>query len=59
LYKYVLALELPESFRELQVFEEQLLVSGEPVYSRKEAQVTLASRNRGSQFLVISKSYWL
>jgi ATPase subunit of ABC transporter with duplicated ATPase domains len=52
LYKYVLALELPEGFRELRVFEEQLLVSGEPVYSRKEAQVTLTSRNREAQFLV-------
>ncbi len=52
LYKYILALELPENFRELRVFEEQLLVAGEPVYSRKEAQVTLPSRNRGAQFLV-------
>lgn len=54
LYKYVLALELPEKFRELRVFEEQLLVSGEPIYSRKEAQVTLhtSSQNREAQFLV-------
>ncbi len=52
LYKYVLALELPEGFKELRVFEEQLLVSGEAVYSRKEAQVTLTSRNREAQFLV-------
>jgi Predicted ATPase len=41
LYKYVLALDLPEKFRELRVFEEQLLVAGDPIYSRKEAQVTL------------------
>lgn len=41
LYKYVLALELPEKFRELRVSEEQFLVSGEPIYSRKEAQVIL------------------
>lgn len=52
LYKYVLALELPESFRELRVLEEKLLVAGDPVYSRKEAQVTLASRSREVQFLV-------
>jgi hypothetical protein len=52
LYRYVLALELPEGFRELRVFEEQLLVSGEPVYARKEAQVTLTSRNQDAQFLV-------
>jgi len=54
LYKYVLALDLPENFRELRVFEEQLLVSGEPIYSRKEAQVTLysSSQNREAQFLL-------
>ena len=54
LYKYVLALELPEKFKELRVFEEQLLVAGNPIFSRKEAQVTLcgSSRNRESQFLV-------
>ncbi|RUS94259.1 hypothetical protein DSM107003_37920 [Trichormus variabilis SAG 1403-4b] len=54
LYKYVLALELPEKFKEFRVFEEQLLVSGDPIYSRKEAQVTLytSSQNREAQFLV-------
>jgi ABC-type Mn2+/Zn2+ transport system ATPase subunit len=52
LYKYVLALELPENFRELRVLEEQLLVAGEPIYSRKEAQVTLhtSSRSREAEF---------
>jgi len=54
LYKYILALELPENFRELRVFEEQLLISGNPIYSRKEAQVTLytSPRNLEAQFLV-------
>lgn len=52
LYKYVLAFELPESFKELRVFEEQLLIEGTPVYSRREAQVTLISRSREAQFLV-------
>ncbi|WP_293153240.1 MULTISPECIES: AAA family ATPase [unclassified Microcoleus] len=56
LYKYILALELPENFRELRVFEEQLLISGNPIYSRKEAQVTLytshSQRNLEAQFLV-------
>jgi predicted ATPase len=52
LYKYVLALELPEGFRELRVFEENLLVAGESIYSRRESQVTLASRNREAQFSV-------
>ena len=54
LYKYALALELPEKFKELRVFEEQLLVAGDPIYSRKEAQVSLynSSQNREAQFLV-------
>jgi AAA15 family ATPase/GTPase len=52
LYKYVLALELPETFKELRIFEEQLSVSGEPVYSRQEAKVTLDSRSRSAEFRV-------
>jgi recombinational DNA repair ATPase RecF len=54
LYKYVLALELPENFRELRVFEEKLMVSGSPIYSRKAAQVTLHTslQNHEAQFLV-------
>ncbi|MDB9306856.1 AAA family ATPase [Nodularia spumigena CS-591/12] len=54
LYKYVLALELPEKFKELRVFEEQLLVDNNILYSRKEAQVNLYStfQNREAQFLV-------
>ncbi|WP_373526457.1 AAA family ATPase [Nostoc sp.] len=54
LYKYVLALELPEKFKELRVFEEQLIIAGDPIYSRKEAQVTVYnnSQNREAQFLV-------
>ncbi|WGV25646.1 AAA family ATPase [Halotia branconii] len=54
LYKYVLALELPEKFKELRVFEEQLLIAGDPIYSRREAQVTLHNnlQNREAEFLV-------
>jgi len=54
LYKYVLALELPEKFKELRVLEENLLIDGEPIYSRKQAQVTLHNtlQNREAQFLV-------
>jgi len=48
LYKYVLALELPENFKELRVFEEQLTVSGNPIYSRKEAQVTLCRNSQNN-----------
>ncbi|MEA5513246.1 AAA family ATPase [Nodularia sp. UHCC 0506] len=54
LYKYILALELPEKFKELRVFEEELLVDNNILYSRKEAQVNLYStfQNREAQFLV-------
>ncbi len=54
LYKYALAFDLPENFKELRVFEEQLLVAGEPIYSRKEAQVTLrkSAQNNYAQFLI-------
>ncbi|GAB4299309.1 MAG: hypothetical protein Fur0025_38120 [Oscillatoriaceae cyanobacterium] len=54
LYKYILALELPENFKELRIWEEQLLVGGEPIYSREQAQVTLhtTSRSREAQFMV-------
>jgi predicted ATPase len=49
-------LELPENFRELRVFEEQLLISGNPIYSRKEAQVTLypsqSQQNAEAKFLL-------
>jgi ABC-type cobalamin/Fe3+-siderophores transport system ATPase subunit len=50
LYKYVLALELsPENFKEIRVFEEQLLVQGNPIYLREAAQVTLYGNNRQFQ----------
>jgi ABC-type cobalamin/Fe3+-siderophores transport system ATPase subunit len=54
LFKYVLALELPVGFRELRVSEEQLIVAGNAIYSRKQGQVTLHSspQNREAQFLV-------
>jgi hypothetical protein len=47
---------LPENFKEHRVLEERLLVSGEIIYSRKEAEVTLyrnhGSNGREAQFLV-------
>lgn len=54
LYKYVLALDFPDRFRELRVAEEQLMVDGDFIYSRKEAQVTLhtSSQNGEAKFLV-------
>jgi predicted ATPase len=54
LYKYILALELPAGFKELRIYEEQLIVSGEPLYTRQQAQVTLHSgaRPQEAKFLV-------
>ena len=48
LYKYALALELPENFRELRIFEEHLSIAGSPIYERKEAQVTLYNRSQSA-----------
>jgi predicted ATPase len=54
LYKYSLAFELPEHFKEMRVSEEELLVNGTAIYSRKEAKITLLrnSQNREAEFLV-------
>ncbi len=41
LYKYILALELPEGLKELKIAEEQLLIDGKPIYSRKGGEVSL------------------
>lgn len=40
-YQYILALEFPPNFQELRVLEEQIIVSGKSLYSRKGANVTL------------------
>ena len=42
IYRYVVAFEFPEGFKELRVFEEKLSVDGKPVYTREIAQVHLA-----------------
>ena len=39
IYEYVIAFDLPEGFKELRVLEEKLTVGGQPVYTRKEAEV--------------------
>lgn len=41
LYRYVLALELPEKFKELRVLEERLESDGQVIYAREQAQVSL------------------
>ncbi|MFE8645631.1 AAA family ATPase [Sphingomonas sp. NCPPB 2930] len=40
-FRYALALELPERFKELRVMEERLERDGEPIYLREQAQVSL------------------
>lgn len=53
-YHYILALELPENFKELRVSEEQLLVSGKLIFSRKGSQVTVpkSAQDREAQFFI-------
>lgn len=48
-YAYVLAFDLPDKFKKLRVIEERLSVADAVVYSRKEAQVTLAREGKKSQ----------
>ena len=45
-FRYVLVLELPAGFREIRVSREELLVDGEPAYTREEANVRLAGDPR-------------
>ena len=40
-FKYSIAFELPENFRELRILDEQLSVDGETIYSRDKALVSL------------------
>jgi predicted ATPase len=42
IYKYTLAFEFPQGFRELRVLEENLMVDGKFVYERANSQVHLA-----------------
>jgi hypothetical protein len=53
-YKYVIAFDFPEGFKELRVLEERLEVAGKPLYSREVSQVHLArtSRDTEAKFLV-------
>ncbi|GHU17433.1 chromosome segregation protein SMC [Betaproteobacteria bacterium] len=45
-FKYTLALELPENFYKLRIQEEQLVIDGEILFSRKQAQITLHRDSR-------------
>lgn len=52
LFRYELAFELPEGFRELRTLEEKLTVDDKVIYSREVAQVTLNAGKAGSRFNV-------
>jgi predicted ATPase len=47
-YAYTLAFDCPEKFKKLKVIEERLTVSDTLVFNRKEAQVTLTRKSKGS-----------
>ncbi len=49
LYKYVLAFDLPENFKELRVLEERLSVENKLIYSRKEAQVIFYKNDQNNE----------
>jgi len=49
IYEYIVAFELPETFKQPRVFEESLSVGGKPLYTRKTAQVYLAKDERTKQ----------
>lgn len=48
-YAYVIAFELPENFKELRVFEEELVVDDKIIFSRKLAQVRMAKADFGQE----------
>jgi len=52
LYKYTLALGLPENSKDIQVFEEELLISGRSIYSRKRTKNNVNSQYSANPFSV-------
>jgi len=52
LYKYLLVLDLPKNFEELRVLEEELVVSGKLIFSRKAGQVKRSLTKSETQFIV-------
>ncbi len=49
LYKYIIAFNLPENFKEPRVFEEQFSVAENLIYSRKEAKVDFHNTLKSSE----------
>jgi predicted ATPase len=54
IYEYSIAFDFPEGFRELRVFDEKLIVSGKPIFTREMAQVHLAriSQDKEARFRI-------
>lgn len=54
IYEYSIAFEFPETFKELRVFQEKLVVSGKPVFTRELAQVQLVrtAQDKEASFLI-------
>lgn len=54
IYKYAIAFDFPEGFKELRVFEESLAVDGKSIFTRELAQVHLARTNpdKAAKFLI-------
>ena len=48
-YEYLIAFDFPPGFKELRVFEERLVVNGNPVFTRQLAQVHLARTNQENE----------
>jgi energy-coupling factor transporter ATP-binding protein EcfA2 len=52
LYQFRLALELPEHFKELRVQQEDLLVDGQPIYTRNQSRVSVVRESKPAEFSV-------
>jgi predicted ATPase len=53
-YKYAIAFELPERFKELRILEEKLFVDTRPLYTRQLSQVSLSrsGQDQAAQFSI-------
>jgi len=49
IYSYTIAFEFPEGFKELRVLEERLTADGNPIFTRKVAQVSLARTGQAKE----------
>lgn len=57
-YRYAIAFEFPEGFKEMRVMEEELSAAGEVIFSRKEAQVALHGKVKANPAPVEFRIDW-